>query len=253
MNITYKICPALFAIALLAGCSGLAGEIGHAHGMRQWHRQRAVCADIVVELGGKKMIDAAFVFDTPVGKAKAELANGTTIVFDGRSAWVSPANAPIEAARFHLLTWPYFMTAPMKLGDPGSKLVMLEDGDLFGLTCQRAKLTFQAGVGDAPDDWYILYIDPTTHRLRAMSYIVTYFESTEKAEKEPHAIVYDDFTTIQGVVFSRKWTFYHYSEEKGIHGKPMGKARITNIRFVTPAANAFAKPDNAREDKLPPR
>jgi len=241
----------MITAALLTGCAGLTGKVEHAHGSRQWQRKQAVSADVVVQLGGNKMIDGTFIFDTSVGKVRAELTDGTTLVFDGKQAWVSPANAPIKAARFHVLTWPYFIAAPMKLRDPGSNLALLDDGDLFGRSCQRAKLTFSDGVGDAPDDWYILYVDPATHWLRAMSYIVTYFESTENAEKEPHAIVYDDFVNIEGVIFSRKWTFHHYSEEKGIHGEPMGSARINNIRFITPAENAFVKSADAREDKLP--
>ena len=46
------------------------------------------------------------------------------------------------------------------------------------------KISFDAGVGDAPDDWYIAFTDDQG-RMDALGYIVTYSKSQEEAEARP--------------------------------------------------------------------
>jgi hypothetical protein len=101
---------------------------------------------------------------------------------------VAPASAKLERARFHLLTWPYFAALPMKLADPGAHLQLLGERSLRGKVYQAVRLTFDPGVGDTPEDWYVLYRDPSSGRLAAAAYIVTYGKSATAASKEPHAI-----------------------------------------------------------------
>lgn len=256
--------PGLLGIAGVAGSDAMAqttqpqpgtfaAAIEKAHGLEAWRRQGAVSANITVTFGGKPMLQGSMLFDTSVGRVRMELANGNVMVFDGQEAWVAPADSKMfQGARFHLLTWPYFMAAPMKLRDPGSHL---QDTGLMPLQDGRqlpsARLTFDAGVGDSPDDWYILYRDDTTHRLVAMAYIVTFDKSKAEAEKQPHAVTYEQFQTIEGVAFSTQWRFWNWNAKTGLHGEPIGSVRLSGIEFVTPDPDAFIKPPDARQDDLP--
>lgn len=223
--------------------------IESAHGLTAWRAQKAVQAQFKIEFGGQTLLEGTMLFDTPVGKARMELEDGTLMVFDGQDAWVSPSDSPLKDARFHLLTWPYFLAAPMKLRDPGSHLAVLGPMPQGGRQLPAAKLTFDAGIGDSPDDWYILYRD--VEHLVAMAYIVTYGKDKEEAEKEPHAITFKDFETIDGVTFSTHWQFWHWNPEQGTHGEPMGHAQITDIQFVEPALQDFQKPTDAKRDVVP--
>ena len=232
--------------------SGFAEMIEAAHGLAAWQAHKAIQAHITVELGGQPLIEGTMMFNTSVGKSRIELDDGTIMVFDGQDAWVSPSDSPAEGARFHLLTWPYFLAAPMKLRDPGSHLTPLDPMTQGGAELPAAKLTFDAGVGDSPDDWYILYREPFTQHLVAMAYIITYGKGTEEAEKEPHAITFEDYETIDGVTFSTRWQFWNWSPELGAHGEPIGHAQITDIQFVEPAIQVFQKPTNAKRD-VPPK
>jgi len=231
--------------------SDFAQRIETAHGLAAWQAHKAVRAHIKIEMGGQSVLQGTMLFDTPVGKSRIKLDDGTVMVFDGQDAWVSPSDSPLEGARFHLLTWSYFLAAPMKLRDPGSHLVPLDPMPQAGRELPAAKLTFDAGVGDSPDDWYILYRDPDTQHLVAMAYIVTYGKDKEEAEKEPHAITFDDFETIDGVTFSTRWQFWHWDPQLGTHGQPMGHAQITDIQFVEPAPQDFQKPTDAKRDAPP--
>jgi hypothetical protein len=228
----------------------LVEKIERAHGAEAYRSKEAVQAELTVNFGGQRMIDGEVLFDMPVGRSRIEMKDGPTLVFDGKSAWISPAGADFPMARFHLLTWPYFLAAPFKFADAGAHVEPTGQKQLLGKTYDTARLTFSAGTGDAPDDWYILYVEPDTGRLKAMAYIVTYGKSKSDTP-EPHAILYDDFQTIEGVTVPLRWMFHNWSEEKGIHGEARGQATLSNVLFVQPAQDAFSKPADAKEDPLP--
>ena len=249
------------ALALLCGCQGGYGRqyaqaVAQAHGAATYYAHRAIQADIKVEFGGKPMLDGTMLFETSGSGARLDLLDGTAVVFDGRDAWVSPADSPFQGARFHVLTWAYFLAAPMKLADPGTHLQDHGPRYLRGKVYSAARLTFDPGIGDSPDDWYLLYVDSASHELRAMAYIVTYSTDKAEAEKKPHAITYDGLINVGDDLavparMATQWTFWEWSADKSIYGQPIGRAQLSNVRFVEPSPEAFTKPDDARVDALP--
>ncbi len=230
-----------------------AEPIGKAQGLSNWYSHQAFQTDALIEFGGNKIFSGTLIFTTNMTKVRMENSEGVVLVFDGANAWVSPASADFPMARFHLLTWPYFLSVPFKLNDPGVQIRDLGELKLDGEMQPAAKMTFAPGVGDTPDDWYVLYRDTKTDYLRAMAYIVTYGSSLKKAEEEPHAIVYDNFMEVTGVTIPTTWMFYRWNETEGVNGGPIGRVTLTNLRFVTPSADAFDKPADAKTDDLPGR
>jgi len=228
-----------------------AKTIEETHGIDAYRSKSVLRADLTVTFGGGTPIDGTLYFDIDAERVRIEQKDGTTLVWDGANAWISPANVEFPMARFHLRTWSYFLAAPFKLRDPGAHLASRDPMPLMnGVKHDTAKLTFGRNVGDAPDDWYVVYRDDQ-HRLAAMSYIVTYGTSAEQAEKEPHAIVYNGYKTIDGVILSTEWSFYDWSAERGVYGEAIGHARLSGIRFLDENEATFAKPANATRDILP--
>jgi hypothetical protein len=225
--------------------------IQQAHGAAAWHAHRALQTGIVVQFGSATAVDGTMLIETSGARSRFELKDGTILVFDGEHAWVSPAASSFARARFHTRTWPYFLAAPMKLMDPGAKLEATGPRGLFGKTCNTAKLSFEPGVGDTPDDWYVVYQDPETKRLAGLAYVVTYGKPLAEAEKEPHAVQYANFVEIDGVTIPTEWSFGLWSEAEGFYGDPIGKVTLTNPQFVEPPDGAFVKPEDAKEDAMP--
>jgi hypothetical protein len=228
-----------------------AAAIGKAHGAQSWHGHNAFAAEIHLAFGGNTVIDGTLLTRTDTSGVRIEQKSGAVAVWDGQDAWVTPTADAFPGARFHVLTWPYFLAAGVKLQDPGTHLETLGKMTLHGEEYDTARLTFGDGVGDTPDDWYILYREPGSHRLKAMAYIVTYGTPQEKAEEEPHVIVYSDFVPVDGVAIAKSWAFYNWNEQDGAHGDPIGAVKITNPRFVTPPAGAFIRAEGAVVDALP--
>ena len=232
------------------GVPAFVKRIEHTQGINAWRRKMAVAFDLEVGFGGRTMLSTTVVYDMHGNRCRMELAGGEVLVYDGSSAWVSPSTASVPMTRFHLTTWTYFLSIPFKLRDPGSSLTPDETLRLDGESVETALLTFDAGVGDTPEDWYLLYPDPSG-ALGAMAYIVTYGKSATQAEKEPHAIRYRDYETIDGVTLSTHWTMHHWSRELGLHGAPIGEVTLSNLRFVPLDGSFFDRPADSKEDLLP--
>jgi hypothetical protein len=242
--------------AAATGCAadrstGFADAIEQAHNADAWYAHEAFRTSLDVDFGGSQVFSGDVLFTPAVGHVRMERRDGMTAVFDGERAWIAPPDAEFPRARFHLLTWPYFVAAPFKLSDPGTQLTPLPDQPLWDEPMERAKLTFAPGTGDSPDDWYVLYRDPQTDRLRAMAYIVTYNRPATEAEQSPHAAVFEQYAEVDGALVPTHMRFYHWSEEQGVHGEPIGEVKLTDPQFVAAPLHAFARPTRAREDKLP--
>lgn len=228
--------------------------IENAHAVDKYETQPTIQADMVIDFGPMHLEGTAW-FTPSLNRIRLELQGGQVIVFDGKTAWLSPADAEVPGppARFHVVTWPYFVAVPYKLDDPGTNhestgphVVRNEDEVLHG-----TRVTFDAGVGDTPDDWYIAFADPDNGRLTALAYIVTYGTALEEASKTPSIVLYDDFVEIDGVPFATTWTFHYWNPESGIDGPPKGSAKLSNVSFIDRPENAFVKPDGAVEAVAP--
>lgn len=242
----------LLSAPSLAGGASFAKSIEKAHGAKAWYQKAAFETEITVEFGGQQALAGTLLTDPVVGKVRIDLGDGTALVLNEEGVWKAPADSAFPGARFHILTWPYFVAAPMKLRDPGAQLEKLGKLPLKGgEELPAARLTFESGVGDTPDDWYVVYRDAESNRLAGMAYIVTFGKDTAAAEAEPHAITYHDFVEVEGVSIPTRWKFWNWSREKGIEGDPIGNVQLKKPRFVTPAADAFATPAGAEAQPLP--
>jgi len=228
-----------------------AAPIERAHGREAWRAHPALASHLEVDFGGTTVLAGEMLFTTSMSRSRIDTDRGPSVIWDGSTAWVTPGDAELPMARFHVLTWPYFMLAPLKLRDPGTHLELLGEAQVVGRSFETARLTFGSDVGDTPDDWYVLYVDPETSRLHGMAYIVTFGTTAEKAGEEPHAIVYEELTELEGAQVPTRMRFYMWSEAEGIHGDPIGELRIGDPRFVTPGPTAFDVPEGAREAVLP--
>ena len=111
------------------------------------------------------------------------------------------------------------------------------------------RISYQKGIGDSPDDEYLLYIHPETYRLHHILYTVTYFSGEES--NTYHALVYDKWVKIEELLLPKSFTGYEYTEGG------LGKKRY-NVSFSSfslsheiPDPEIFEIPSIAEIDSLP--
>ncbi len=112
---------------------------------------------------------------------------------------------------------------------------------LYNEAYNSQKLTFKQGIGDAPDDWYIIYAHPEKHMINAAAYIVTAGKTKVEAEKDPHAIQYENYQLVDGIPLATTWTFWSWSEENGLI-KQLGMAQLSDFKFVSITEPIFQPP-----------
>lgn len=247
----------LLPLALLVACastptSPYAAAIEEAHSASIWRAKGGAMMDVELDLPGKHELSLSLLTSPDAARTRLKLDDGTIVVSTGDSVHVTPVASANPKMRFHALTWSYFLSAPFKLSDPGANLVGQGETELNGRTQDVARLTFGAGVGDTPDDWYMLYRDSESSMVSAMAYVVTFGRDPKTVtEDNASAIVYTDFQEVEGVPIPMTWNFHKWSKERGPHGPAIGQVRISNFRFTQPAADAFDIPADSTEVPIP--
>lgn len=142
-----------------------------------------------------------------------------TIGWDGEKAW--SVNWEGGPPRFLALLNYYFVCLPWLVKDPGVVLhepttrVLWDDPTEY----IAVEVTYEPGVGDTPDDYYILFIHPDTWMLHGCEYIVTYPTLVPEGMEHtpPHILIYDARATVDGLTVPTHFTIYNKSEEKSVY------------------------------------
>lgn len=172
--------------------------------------------------------------------------DGYAFGFDGANVWVSPvADAypgnPLFAKGLDF----YFFAMPFVLADPGTIRESLGLTNFNGASYETMKISFEAGTGDSPDDYYIAHFDPATHQLRYLLYTVTFMSQTPN--EQYYARAYDAWESIDGLLLPTKMTSYAWDSETRTTGETYREVFFSDIALATtqPAATSFAKPATA--------
>lgn len=221
-------------------------NIEEAHNKPAFMMQEAVSFNIYLKFGGETRLNGKVSMTTNSSRVRLDKSDGTTLIYNGENLYISPDSTQAEGARFDIFTWQYFFAMPFKLTDPGTVWEVQKSRILDSIKYETAKLSFKPNIGDSPDDWYIVYKDPETNRLKAAAYIVTYGREKEKAEENPHAIVYSAYQMIDDVAIATTWSFHNWNEKDGI-GEKLGEAKLSDIRFFDAEKDFFKAPDDSRK------
>ena len=173
--------------------------------------------------------------------------------FDGNEAWITPNMEALGIPpRFYALTPFYFFGLPFLFADPGVNIESLGTKELNGKEYNVVKATYDPGVGDTPDDDYVAYLDKDTNQIVVLHYIVTYpplMQGKSVEELERHAVVYEEWQEVDGLIVPKKLSFYEWSDDK-LGERPVGSMTFENVSFKkeTPDSSVFQKPKGAIVD-----
>lgn len=153
--------------------------------------------------------------------------------WNGHNFWVKSKDSTTfdYDTRFWSLTPTYFVAQPFILDGSGVNLSKLEKVRYKDIDYDRIKVTFDPGTGDAPDDYYILYLEATTHKLKVIRYIVSYPGYFEKGNHLPEKFMeLEGEQTISGISFPRAFKTY-WLNDKEEPGEHITDIDLTEIKF----------------------
>ena len=175
------------------------------------------------------------------------------IGFDGQDVWVSPNKQLFTKGSprfYHNLNF-YFFCLPFIFSDDGVNYELLPEKEIDGKMYDVVRITFDAGVGDAPKDYYIAHFDQETHLLHLLLYTVTYYKN--QISERYNALIYEEWQEVDGLWVPKVMKGYSY-----LNGQ-MGEVRYTktfsaaNYDEERPDESDFERPGRAEIEPLPPR
>jgi hypothetical protein len=178
----------------------------------------------------KTMKSLAFTMDKPNGK-EVTLTNlnsrealiespDATIGFDGKKAWVLNKTGGeykgYDPKYYYNLMF-YFYAMPFILSDDGINYAAAEPLVFEGVTYPGIQVTYNAGVGETPEDRYVLYYNPTTYKMEWLGYTVSFVPGIDK--KELHFRKYGDWQEVNGLQLPKTITGYGFKNDKPTEAK----------------------------------
>ena len=203
-------------------------------------------------LDGSVPRDTYQTIDTWSNKARHRSVTDSTAIYgwDGKNAWVKVKDSTTFKynLRFWALTPLYLAAQPLVLDGEGVNLELLPQVNYKDTLQDVVKVTFASGTGDAPDDYYILYLDAKTHLLSALRYIVSYPGYFPNGGNNPEKIMdLVSRTTVNGINFPLKFNTYWSTDDGQPKGEPITTIELSDIEFQSQLEeNFFEQPEGAK-------
>lgn len=133
--------------------------------------------------------------------------------YNGTDVWVTPNKEAFGkgSPKFYHSVYFYFFAMPFVLADPGIRYEEVAARDIDGKLCPGVKISYDAGVGDAPDDYYIAYFDPQTNLLHGLLYTVTYGDG--KPNENFSALKYESWQKVNGILLPETIAWYKFEND----------------------------------------
>ena len=164
--------------------------------------------------------------------------------FDGENVWMKNLDTAAYKgnAKFYYNLMFYFYAMPFVLGDDGINFKEAPVLNFEGKTYSGILISYDSGIGESPEDEYILYYNPDTYQMEWLGYTVTYF-SKEKG-KEFHFIKYGAWQDIDGINLPKTLSWYNY--ENGVPTTHRSDVQFINIKLSKekPLEDMFKVPDS---------
>lgn len=188
-------------------------------GIYKWRNAPAISFEDEFKPHGQQVGVISHVF-VEQGRRRAYLdypQTHSTIVWDGERAWSTNwqmGTPPRFIARVNY----YFTNLMFLTQDPGVNLEYKGTARLFDEPTEflTVRMTFDPGVGDTPNDTYLLYIHPETKELRGCNYTVTYSSLLRGGARAlpEKLLTYDEYANIQGLNLPVHYTIYNMDGSK---------------------------------------
>jgi len=206
-------------------------------GLNRWYSNGLLEFRWIYNMTDRGLIrDSTQIIDTWSSKARHEVhgqKEKVTFGWNGEKAWITPVDTKlITPADFWALTPYYFVGVPHVLADPGTIHEKLDAQiDYKGEKFDQVKVSYQAGTGSTPDDYYIVLIHPTTKQVKGVRYIVTDQRITKGKKSTPEKLLtYEGWYEISGVLFPKSHATHKMNGN--IIGEAIRSATVSEAKFL---------------------
>ena len=204
----------------------------------------------------KTMKSLVFTMETPNGdevistnlnSREALLENPkNTIGFDGKQVWLlnkTKEDYKGYDPKFGYNLMFYFYAMPFILADDGINYAETAPLVFEGITYPGIEITYNNGVGETPEDRYVLYYNPTTYKMEWLGYTVSFVEGIDK--KELHFRRFNSWQNVNGLLLPKTIVGYGFKDDKPTKAKRTNVFKDIKVSKVAIEIEKFSKPENA--------
>lgn len=220
-------------------------------GLHNWYSNGALAFRFNYQPLEGSQRDSYQVINTWSNKARHTSISDSTAHFGwtGKQAWVSAKDSTVFAydTKFWALTPYYFLAQPFVLDGEGVNLEVLPSKSFNGKKQDVVKVTFDAGTGDAPDDYYILYFDADSHKLKVIRYIVSYPEYFKDGGHMPEKFMeLLGEQNVEGILMPESYKTYWLTDDE-MPGEHITNIEVSDVSFKKELPkDYFEMPENAK-------
>ncbi|KJD33288.1 hypothetical protein PW52_14695 [Tamlana sedimentorum] len=169
-----------------------------------------------------------------------------TIGFNGENVWLKNKFEDEYKGnpKFYYNLMFYFYAMPFVLADDGINYEEAEPLTFEGVTYPGIKISYEAGVGESPDDEYILYYNAETYQMEWLAYTVT-FRSKTKSEKFSF-IKYGVWEDLNGLKLPKTISWYKVEDNKPTELRKTLTFNNTKVDEAKLDASVFEAPEGSK-------
>jgi hypothetical protein len=148
-------------------------------------------------------------------KAHIDMPNHV-LGFDGKAVWLQAKDTTAYKGKpklYYNLMF-YFYAMPFVLSDDGITYTDVAPLVYEGVEYPGIQISYGAGVGESPEDEYILYYNPETYQMAWLAYTMTYF--TKEKSKKFNYIKYANWQDVNGVKLPKSIQWFNVVEGKPV-------------------------------------
>jgi len=203
-----------------------------------------------------KMQSLSFTLEKPNGKevttvnlkTRAELIDTPTysMGYDAQNLWVNEkdGNEYKGNAKFYKGLMMYFYAMPFIVGDNGIMYEDVEPLTFEGKTYPGILVSYEAGIGESPDDQYMIYYDDETGQMEWLAYTVTFGKNVKS--KDFYFIKYNSWQTVNGLVVPKSIDWFNYENNLPTVKRNTVEFLDVILSEEAPEASMFSKPEDAK-------
>lgn len=212
--------------------------IEDAHGSADFHRNKAVEAQLVYRVGVQRVLDGRLLITTGESRARVDRHQGASAVFDGKAVHVTGGGSEFPSAEGHLRLWPRLLKLPFAL--PAGGLVRDDQpATLHGRQYAVARLRFAADPDPVLGSESVLYVEPASHIVAGITFTPA-VAVPGLPEGRPITIKFDEHVYVGRSLVPLTWRIYASDAATTLPSEPLGMLTLHKARYVKPQRGELA-------------
>jgi len=221
-------------------------QMSEAHGFNSLVSGESLHGELLAKAGERTLIDAKLMTRPNMSEICYLFDDESELIVNSEGTFLTPSSKEMPRGHFMAKTFPYFILAAYKFTtDDGTIVEDMGTMELDGVSYDSSKITFGDGIGDSPDDYYVLYIDKQTHQLHAIQFIASYGKD-DPSKATPYVLTYDEYQVINGVAIPTKMSEYMFEAPDKL-GKKIVEITFENPSFNTADPAMYVTPTDSKE------